>query len=64
MRNYGYRVYHKKTFKEKARDFVSILIFIIVILGIFFILWNIPIVKDYIESNKIFKAFIDAFFRK
>lgn len=63
MKSYGYKIHYKKTFKERLKDFASILLCIAVILFIFFILWQIPSVRNYIESNKIFKAFIDAFLR-
>lgn len=63
MRDYGYRVYHKKTLKEKARDWLSIVVTISVILIIALILWQIPAIRNYVESNKIFQAFKNAFYR-
>lgn len=63
MRDYGYRIYHKKTLKERAKDLFSILVALLSVLIIFIILWQIPAVRDYIESNKIIKAFIDSFLK-
>lgn len=63
MRDYGYRVYHKKTLKERMKDLLSIAIVIIVIIIIVFILWQIPAFRNYIEANKIFQAFKSAFFK-
>ncbi len=64
MRDFGYRVYHKKTLKERARDLLSVGLAIIVVLIIFFILWQIPAIREHIESNKIFQSFMNAFVRK
>lgn len=63
MRDYGYRIYHRKTLKERAKDLLSIVITITVVLLILIILWQIPAVRNHIESNKIIKAFIDAFLK-
>lgn len=64
MRDYGYKIYHKKTLKERAKDLFSFLIAILVALIILIILWQIPTVRNHIESNKIIKAFIDSFLNK
>ncbi len=64
MRDYGYKIYHKKTLKERGKDFLSICLAIIIVLIILFILWHIPSVRNHIESNKIFKAFMNSFFGK
>lgn len=63
MRDYGYKIYHKKTLKERAKDFLSIAIAIAVVSIILFILWQIPSIREHIESNKIFQSFINAFFK-
>ncbi len=63
MRDYGYRIYRKKTLKERMKDLLSIILTVIVILIIIFILWQIPPVRNYIETNKIFQAFKNAFFK-
>ncbi len=63
MRDYGYRIYHKKTLKERIRDLISIVITITVVIIIMIILWQIPAVRNYIENNKIFQAFKNSFFK-
>ena len=63
MRDYGYKIYHKKTLKERAKDIVSIFITILIVIIVLIILWQIPAVRNYIESNKIIKTFIDSFFK-
>lgn len=63
MRDYGYRIYHKKTLKERMKDLLSIMIAIIIISIVIFILWQIPSIRNYIETNKIFQAFKNAFFK-
>lgn len=63
MKDYGYRIYHKKTLKERMKDLFSIILAIIVVLIVVLILWQIPSVRNYIETNKIFQAFKNAFFR-
>ena len=64
MRDYGYRVYHKKTLKDRAKDLLSLGISIGIVLVILFILWQIPSVREHIESNNFFRSFVNAFFRK
>lgn len=63
MRDYGYKIYHKKTLKERAKDIVSIFITILIVIIVLIILWQIPAVRNYIESNKIIKTFIDSFLK-
>lgn len=63
MRDYGYRIRYKKTLKEKMKDILSIVLAITVILTIISILWHIPAVRNYIETNKIFQAFKNSFFK-
>ena len=64
MRDYGYRIHYKKTLKERAKDLFSIFLAIIIVSIILFILWQIPSVRNHVESNKIFQAFMNSFFRK
>lgn len=63
MRDYGYRIHYKKTLKEKMKDLLSVTLAIIVILIIISILWHIPAVRNHIETNKLFQAFKNAFFK-
>ena len=64
MRDYGYRIYHKKTLKERAKDLLSIFLAIMTILIILSILWQIPAIRNHVESNKIFQAFMNSFIRR
>ena len=64
MRDYGYRIRYKKTLKERAKDLLSISLAVIVVLVILFILWQIPSIRNHVESNKIFRSFMNAFFGK
>lgn len=63
MRDYGYRVYHKKTLKQRIKDLFAILLVIIVLSVIFFILWHIPAVREYIEANRFFQILKNSFFK-
>lgn len=63
MRSYGYRIHYKKSFKEKLRDILSILIATIVVIAVLCIIWQIPDVRNHIESNKIFQVFKDSFLK-
>ena len=64
MRDYGYRIRYKKTLKERAKDLLSVSIAIIAVLIILFILWQIPVIRNHVESNKIFQSFMKSFFGK
>lgn len=59
LKNRGYKIKYKKTFK----DFVALIITILIIILIFIILWHIPFTKNYFiklyEKNEIFKLFVD-----
>lgn len=63
MRDYGYKIYHKKTLKERMKDLLTIIIVIMTVMTILFILWQIPAFRNYIETNKIFQAFKNAFLK-
>lgn len=60
LKNRGYKIKYRKTFK----DFVALIITILIIILIFIILWHIPFTKNYFiklyEKNEIFKLFIDS----
>jgi len=59
LHNLGYTIRQKKTFK----DFLAFIITICLIIGIIYILWNIPFTKNYLvqfyESNDILKGIVD-----
>lgn len=51
MKDYGYKVYHKKTFKEKLKDLEILIITVVILLIVFRILWFIPDFRDYMSQN-------------
>lgn len=53
MKDYGYKIYHKKTFKEKVKDFEVLIITLVILIIIFRILWFIPAFREYINQNLI-----------
>lgn len=61
MRDYGYRVVYKKTFKERLRDIIAIAIAFSVVILIIAILWQFPSFREYVESNEIFNIIFKLF---
>ena len=63
LRNRGYRIRYKKTWK----DYVSILITLVIIVVALAILWQIPAVRNYFvdlyNTNSIFRFIVDFFIR-
>ena len=61
LKNRGYTIKYKKTFKDYIRYFVTIAVILLVL----FILWQIPFIHDYFinlfENNSILKSFIQIF---
>ena len=61
LKNRGYTIKYKKTFKDYIRYFITIVVIILV----FFILWQIPFIHDYItdlfESNELLKFIKEIF---
>ena len=61
LKNRGYTIKYKKTFKDYIRYFITIIVIILV----FFILWQIPFIHDYItdlfESNELLKFIKEIF---
>lgn len=51
MKDYGYKVYHKKTFKEKLKDLEILIITVVILLIVFRILWFIPDFREYMSQN-------------
>lgn len=51
MKDYGYKIYHKKTFKEKLKDFEVLIITVVILLIAFRILWFIPAFREYMSQN-------------
>ena len=50
MKDYGYRIIYKKSFKEKVKDALSMLIALGITFLLIFILWQIPVVRERIKS--------------
>lgn len=61
LKNRGYKIKYKKTFK----DLIALFITILIILFISFILWHIPFTKNYLinlyNENSAFKFIVDFF---
>lgn len=59
LKNRGYKIKYKKTFK----DFLALILTIIFILIIIFILWQIPFTKNFLinlyNENPVIKTFVD-----
>ncbi len=62
MRDYGYRIRYRKTFKERMSQRLKSLIAVVLVILILAILWQIPIIRNTIESNKVFQSFKNSFF--
>lgn len=50
LKNMGYKIRYKKTFKEQVKSFVALVICIIVIYFLFKIIWIIPALKNWFLS--------------
>ena len=63
LRNRGYKIRYKKTFK----DYIRIAITIVVIILIFIIAWHIPFIHNWLVSlyndNEVIKFVVDGFSR-
>lgn len=61
LKNRGFKIKYKKTFK----DFIALFITILIILFISFVLWHIPFTKNYLinlyNENSAFKFIVDLF---
>lgn len=59
LKNMGYEIKYQKTFK----DYFRIFLFFIFLIVLFFILWHIPFIKNFLldlyNSNEIIKVFVD-----
>ncbi len=51
MKDYGYKIYHKKTFKEKLKDLEVLIITVFILIVVFRILWLIPAFREYMSQN-------------
>lgn len=63
LKNRGYKIRYKKSFKDYVRGFVSIIIVIIVLI----LIWQIPFVQNYFidlyNSNEMIHSVVDLFFK-
>lgn len=63
LKNRGYKIMYKKTFKDYVKNLISL----IIVLVILFLLWNLPFVKNYFYSlyneNFAFKYICDIFIK-
>lgn len=61
LKNRGYKIRYKKTFKDYLTGFISIIAVII----LFYLLWLIPFIRNFFislyEENDILHAIVDAF---
>lgn len=61
LKNRGYKIRYKKTFKDYLTGFISIIAVII----IFYLLWHIPFIRNFLislyEENDILRAIVDLF---
>ena len=59
LKNRGYKIKYKKTFK----DFLALILTILIIFSVGFILWHIPFTKNFLmnlyNENQILKIFVD-----
>ena len=62
LKNRGYKIRYKKTFKDYIRTFISIVIFLFIL----FVLWHIPFVNKYFknlyEENIVIRTIVDLFY--
>lgn len=65
LKDYGYRIKYKKSFKTKFKNFISLLLTILVLIAIGYILWHIPTIKrsliDFYNSNDVLKLIVNLF---
>ncbi len=50
LKSMGIKVVYKKTFEEKFRSFIALVIYIIVLVGLGFIMWQIPSFRESVYS--------------
>lgn len=57
LRRLGYKITHKKTFKQKFKDFITNVLIIIVIATCIYVAWHIPSFKENVLSLLDFEFF-------
>ena len=51
LKNRGYKIKYKKTFKEHLKNFISLLLTLLIL----WFLWNLPFVQNFLKSNIFLK---------
>ena len=63
LKNMGYQIKYERPFKEKIRTFFAAVLAILFLIVVFFILWHIPFVRNYLidlyNSNDIIRILVD-----
>ncbi len=63
LKNMGYQIQYEKTWKEKIKTFFAAILAILLLALIFFLLWQIPFVRNYLidlyNSNDIVRLLVD-----
>lgn len=62
LKDYGYKIHYKKSLKQKLKDLLALFLTIALFCIILIILWNIPAVREHIQSNEIYQFIIKSFF--
>lgn len=67
LKDYGYKIKYKKSFKTILKNFFSTILAIILLLMIIFILWQIPFIKKHFihfyNNNYFLQIFVNMFFK-
>jgi len=68
LRDYGYKVRYKPTFKDKVKKFVSLILTVIVLIVVAYILWLIPPIRQHLielyNENPFISVIVDIFIKK
>ena len=61
LKNRGYKIRYKKTFSDRIKDFIALLIFV----GILLLLWQLPFVRNFFmdiyNNNPLIQVFVNLF---
>lgn len=67
LRDYGYRVRYKKSFKDKLKNIVAIILTILVVAIILFVLWQFKPFREQLigiyNGNPVIKGIVDIFIK-
>ena len=59
MKDYGYTFYRRKTFKQKLKDILVMILAISFLLAVIVLLWQLPDFRNYVEGNEFYKILIN-----